>query len=1290
MPSNCPTHKLLTAYALGTLPLDCCEQIDRHLEQCPDCQAELETCGNAGDTFLSRLQQPDSAIEFLDEEQCAQVMARVAAIGHEPSFTTQRQLDEAGSSTTDLGEIGPYQLLAKLGAGGMGTVYKAFHPKLKRVVALKMLPTERMQDQQAIARFEREMEAVGRLDHPHIVRATDAGEQDDKHFLVMEYVEGIDLSDLVRRHGPLSVADSCELIRQAAVGLEHAFQASLVHRDIKPSNLMLTTDGSVKILDLGLALLPETGEAGRELTTTGQAMGTLDYMAPEQGGDSHEVDIRADIYALGATLYKLLTGEAVFAGEKYNTPVQKLTALAITPAPDIQSRRSDVPAELGAIVHRMISKDRDERFSTPSEVAKALASFAADAELYALMGHTEDSGDLSVKPAVTTSTTSLRKKSEAIQTDSQLAKARQGSRVSASRKGKRLLLFIALAVGMVGLLALPAIFYFQTSAGTLRVEINDPEIEVLVKGTSLTLRQGEKEETTLSPGNKTLVVKHGNLSFETKQFEIKQGEVTTVKVDLLPGAIQVVDAGGTELANKPIPPTVAPAVVPAEKPAVVLASGPYETTQSLTASALVALPRKLPGLRNWTVETRGHRGQILALKASPDGALLASAGDDGALRIWDRASEQLKQSLLAHDGPIADLAWSPNSQQLATVGQDGQTRIWSLEQAKVVKTFGLHERSVQAVAWSSDGKQLATAGEDGTVRRWDLDLGIPKSVVRDLPAFIKITWDSANDLLVGLEREGTVWQVGATGPAQQLKLELKIHAMARRATDGLFALGDEKGNVHIWQPGKPTVEYSLAVSKLRIRSLAFSNEKDFLAIADNDDIKVWSVAGKSKLIQMKPHERVISSMAWMPSGAGLFAANLSGDIHRWMLADGEARDFSQGHVFNIVQEIEWAENGRLALAGRRHNYHRLDFSDRSTVYPDGHEFVATYRENCVPSIWRIADFINRITLSPHGALLGIGNQIGQTNLSPIRDANTGEGVFLVRHNGINTPPRVWFSHDEKKLLTHGIPVDHRTRAVRIWDLETGELEATVDLGEVSVDVVWNTKTGLLALRRPGQPISVHRIDSFDPEKPLVVLDTIEFCEFSPDGKVLAAFRHPGVIALYDAMSGQVIKEIALEDYSQYGSATGGIAWFPDQRHVVVRSRSGYLSVCDLETATTVWRHPVDKFKHALFSPAAPSPQGRSLLAAQRGQIVMLDAKTGEQQQRTLCLDEGILFQVNAKGHWATATDHPIKVIYVAEQADGQQQTFAPTEFEQQYGWKNDPTQVHLLLSDALTNDESGS
>src|SRR5262249_21557893 len=229
--------------------------------------------------------------------------------------------------------------------------------------------------------------------HPNVAIAHDADQEGDTHFFVMEYIEGEDLSRLVKRSGALPVGRACDYIRQAALGLQHAHERGLVHRDIKPSNLMLTKAqglqplGLVKVLDLGLALLSLPGEEGDALTREGSVMGTPDFMAPEQASDSHGVDIRSDLYSLGCTLYFLLTARVPFPG---GSPLDKLVRhVSEEPAP-VQSLRGDLPPELAAIVGRLMAKSPADRFQSPIELANALAHFAVQGPA-ALPVHVPDS-----------------------------------------------------------------------------------------------------------------------------------------------------------------------------------------------------------------------------------------------------------------------------------------------------------------------------------------------------------------------------------------------------------------------------------------------------------------------------------------------------------------------------------------------------------------------------------------------------------------------------------------------------------------------------------------------------------------------------------------------------------------------------------------------------------------------------------------------------------------------------------------------------------------------------------
>jgi hypothetical protein len=257
----------------------------------------------------------------------------------------------------------------------MGVVYRARHLWLDKEFALKVLSRHAAEHAGALARFSRERRLTGRLDHPNLIQATDAGEVEGVPFLVMELLQGEDLGRRTARQ-LLPLPDACETLRQAAVGLHHAHEKGLVHRDIKPSNLFLTTAGAIKVLDLGLARHGEP-VTGTGLTESGVFMGTPDYAAPEQIQDSRTADARADLYALGCTLYCLLTGSAPFDDGKHPTLASKWQAHQTETPADVRLRQPGVPAGLAAIVARLLAKRPEERLATAGDLAEALAPFTA-------------------------------------------------------------------------------------------------------------------------------------------------------------------------------------------------------------------------------------------------------------------------------------------------------------------------------------------------------------------------------------------------------------------------------------------------------------------------------------------------------------------------------------------------------------------------------------------------------------------------------------------------------------------------------------------------------------------------------------------------------------------------------------------------------------------------------------------------------------------------------------------------------------------------------------------------
>ncbi|MGB7324388.1 MAG: serine/threonine-protein kinase, partial [Rubripirellula sp.] len=305
-------------------------------------------------------------------------------------FAIHRLLDRAQvpeQSAAPIDRLGPYQILRDLGQGGMGTVCLAQHDRLKRRCAIKLLPPSRVSQPGWLDRFEREMAAVASLEHPGIVRASDAGCESGWHYLVMEYLDGLDVGRVANRVGKLSIADACEIVRQAAMALAHVHGSGLVHRDVKPSNLMLTRTGVVKLLDLGLVLPGDDPLATDDrLTTVGHLMGTLPAMSPEQLIDSRQVDTSADVYSLGATLFRLIGGKWPFANDR--GIAARVLAITNQASPLLSSVCSDVNDQLDQMVSQML--DRDPRCRPSANVvADQISQWAAESDLEALIRRAE-------------------------------------------------------------------------------------------------------------------------------------------------------------------------------------------------------------------------------------------------------------------------------------------------------------------------------------------------------------------------------------------------------------------------------------------------------------------------------------------------------------------------------------------------------------------------------------------------------------------------------------------------------------------------------------------------------------------------------------------------------------------------------------------------------------------------------------------------------------------------------------------------------------------------------------
>lgn len=377
MVEKCPSFESLRSLVDGTLEASQLDAVTNHLEVCADCDeqvARLEQLFPRLD--VARLSDPASPRDI--GSVVDRVLRKLSAQGECLGRPSHFRVFELPAGT----QLGNYEIDELIARGGMGFVYAARHRYLHRRAALKVLPGHAAEDSQRLARFEREIRLIAQLDHPHLVSAVDAGRADGVYFYAMPLLDGVDLERLVDRIGPLPYAAACEVVRQAAEGLCAAHAAGVVHRDVKPSNLFVAVDRDdapiVKVLDLGLALPIGLNVDLASLTEPGQLLGTLDYLAPEQAMSPDEVDERTDIYGLGASLYRAITGRSPHDEWRGAPILHRVQALATRYPPSIAALRSDLPDSLSRFVDTLLAVAPKQRPGTMRAVADRLSEFSRE------------------------------------------------------------------------------------------------------------------------------------------------------------------------------------------------------------------------------------------------------------------------------------------------------------------------------------------------------------------------------------------------------------------------------------------------------------------------------------------------------------------------------------------------------------------------------------------------------------------------------------------------------------------------------------------------------------------------------------------------------------------------------------------------------------------------------------------------------------------------------------------------------------------------------------------------
>jgi WD40 repeat protein/serine/threonine protein kinase len=947
--------------------------------------------------------------------------------------------------------VGQYVLRDRLGEGGTGEVFKAVHQNMNRPVAVKIIRRELLEDPEVLARFYREMELVGRLAHPNIVHAFDAGPVGSTHVLVMEYVDGVDLGQLVKQSGPLPVQQALAFVRQAALGLQHAHERGLVHRDIKPQNLMVmggawcvapeesvasspptarhtppatrnASPATIRILDFGLARLHRNvkGDVTNVVTPTGaMMMGTPDYLAPEQAVNFHSADIRADVYSLGCTLYYLLTGQPPFPGGSLGEKLARHLHSEPTP---IETIRSDLPPRFPQVLRKMLTKRPEDRYQTPAEVAAALAEFPD-----------------------TPTTISPGKV-----------------------RGRRpWLAAAAVALVLVG----SAWLVLHLSSRPLSPTRPAPPEPAILRDWNALL--GKADAASLDP-------------------EQRRSELRTFRMRY-PGSPEAVQAA--ELERK----------LPSSLDSL-------DRKQIPDVDWLVFLPDQVVavlGKHSWH-----HWGPVRTVSFRRDGKVLATAGADPVIRLWDVSSGQVTSTLLGHRDHVQCIDFSSDGQYLVSGARDGNVRFWEIATRKAMASLdGQHPGGVNSVAFAPDGLTAASAGQDGTVKLWRLTDGSIDSTA--LPVVLK--GHAARVTVVLFSPDGAV-----------------------------LASGDMDKTVKLWNVATGKERSTLPRHPGAITALAFQRNADTLISCcmelERGELKIWDLTKGLERVPPKEADGPIATMALSPDGQDV-AMPIRGGIQVWNLASGQKTSFFKGSAFHAVQFTPDGQS--LALGNEAGQVRIFDLAKKSDRPFEGP-----------------AEAVHAVAFSPDGRQVatgeGIRNEAGQVR---IWDVMTGKALTTL--GGQRGPVHHVAWSPDGQTLASASQLGSQAGTVKLWNQATGK-ELNLRGHAAPVRAIAFAPDGRTLASADGyfarEPGTIKVWDAISGTELATLKDSesVYALAFSPDGKTLASGGHNQTVKLWDWKTAR-----ALDTVKGLGNIVTALAYSSDGRALAIGTAVGRIKLWDV-------------------------------------------------------------------------------------------------------------------------------
>jgi WD40 repeat protein/serine/threonine protein kinase len=1134
-----PAADELQAYGQGRLAADAAAAIESHIATCASCCQLL--ADTPADSFVGRLRHAAPAA-------CTTADAAAGT------------LTEAPAVPPELADHPKFRVLGLVGQGGMGAVYRAEHRRMQRVVALKVINPGLIRNPATVNRFQQEVRAAARLHHPNIVTAYDADQAGGLHFLVMEYIEGRSLADIVQERGPLPIAEACDYVRQAALGLQHAHEQGMVHRDIKPHNLMVVSGGvvsgewsgttsdsrltthQVKILDFGLARLARSSEVlatdggpkDTALTSAGAVMGTADYIAPEQAADPRSADIRADIYSLGCTLFHLLTGRPPFEG---GTVQDKIAQHATAGLPALQALRPLAPPGLSAVIARMTAKDPAKRYATPAAVAEALAPFS-------------------------------------------LPSPRLGSWLT----GRRRLLVKLAALAVLGLVIAGGIYLrVNTDRGDIVVQTDDNSLELTVEkgGRIIRIRDPKTKESW---------------DVDTKDWLISAADRPDGLAIELPGRGSITlrrRAGGTVTVTtgpRGVPPSDPPKIVPVVEPAE-LAKRPNAADalkqSDISKDSLAFIgggdPENVPPeLVAVLGDTRFRCPQGAGRPVfSPDGKQLVVPSRDQVLE-FDVATGRPLRVLSSHLGSVIKVVFSPNGRALLVLDEEkGMELIDATTGQELVQFPATSFAAARFAVFSPDGKSFVLwSMESPSLELRDTTTGAATEIARPgggavadvafhpsgkalavTNANAKVsmifirpgTWTEPLDATgsrVAFSPDGEWLAIGSTRENPKVEIrdrDRKLVRMLPAACGSLLAFSaDSKSLITRLQNQVERWDVSTGerLSTVRLPSYAYAKEGAIspdghtLAVADGHLVRLFDTATGKSLVSDPGHTRPLGALAFGPDGK-LLASAESKAVKIWDLATGKiirSWDAKQG-----VNRLAFSPDSKLLatldsdrivrlhdLAGSGSSRELKGHSDRVSdlAFSTDGQFLATASDDHTIRLWQVASGKERSTIGHgHGIralALNADNSllasVGADGMLIVRDSATGQ---LHRHevNGA-MGMALAFQADGKTVAFDNL----YSSQVWLMDAKTGKVREKFPCPD------WSLKGGMYDAFSPGAHLlavvaddsplrvwqvgaDVRRLRTFQLHPPGRVLASEQPFAFSGDGRYLAAGNPDGTICL---------------------------------------------------------------------------------------------------------------------------------------------------------------------------------